>query len=553
MSRIKVSIGFALVIVLAPFACGRVQAQTTSFAFQGRLTDGGSGANGNYDLQFSLFDSASGGTQIGSTLSRNNTPVTAGAFTVQLDFGVIAFPGAARFLEIGVKLPASPGFTTLQPRQAVRSTPYSIRTLSSAQADSLSSVCNGCILDTHINAIAGSKITGPVPATSLPPGLGVGWQMVAGTTQQAAANTNYVVTSDSEATITLPAAANVGDTIRVSGAGGGGWRIAQNDGQTVIGDNIGLIANWVPHETTRDWRAVASSADGTKLVAVVGGAGGLIYTSPDAGTTWFPHESIRPWAGVASSADGTKLVAVPNGGGQIYTSTDSGQTWTPRENVRGWLSVASSADGTVLVATADVLYVSTDSGVSWTPHESNRNWQAVACSTDGSKMVAVVQAGRIYTSTDFGVNWTPREATRNWWAVASSADGNKLVAAVFGGQIYTSTDAGVNWTARESVRNWISVVSSSDGVKLVALESPGVTHSSSDSGVNWSAWGASKTWGAIAASTDLSRLLAAGGAPNLALLLHTSSPNTTPGSGGALIGAPSSAIELQYIGNGRFK
>jgi len=36
-----------------------------------------------------------------------------------------------------------------------------------------------------------------------------------------------------------------------------------------------------------------------------------------------------PWTSVASSADGSKLVAV--GDGYIHTSTDSGATWSKRD------------------------------------------------------------------------------------------------------------------------------------------------------------------------------------------------------------------------------
>src|SRR6059036_178074 len=61
-------------------------AQTTSFTYQGRLTDGGTPANGNYDLQFVLFDSLSGGAQIGSTQALNTVPVSNVVFTVSLDF-----------------------------------------------------------------------------------------------------------------------------------------------------------------------------------------------------------------------------------------------------------------------------------------------------------------------------------------------------------------------------------------------------------------------------------------------------------------------------------
>ena len=80
---------------------GYALAQTTSFTYQGRLTDGGTPANVNYDLQFALWDSVSGGLQIGSTLTRTSVSVSGGIFTVQLDFGVGAFLGADRFLEIG--------------------------------------------------------------------------------------------------------------------------------------------------------------------------------------------------------------------------------------------------------------------------------------------------------------------------------------------------------------------------------------------------------------------------------------------------------------------
>jgi hypothetical protein len=77
--------------------------------------------------------------------------------------------------------------------------------------------------------------------------------------------------------------------------------------------------------------------------------GGQIYTSNDSGLTWTTRESSGNWESVASSADGTRLVAVVLGG-QIYTSNDSGLSWTARESSRSWASVASSADGTRLVA-----------------------------------------------------------------------------------------------------------------------------------------------------------------------------------------------------------
>src|SRR6266536_810154 len=66
------------------------------------------------------------------------------------------------------------------------------------------------------------------------------------------------------------------------------------------------------------WNSVASSADGTKLVAAAREfldscgiySDGLIYTSPDSGATWTQTSApTNSWQSVASSADGTKLVA----------------------------------------------------------------------------------------------------------------------------------------------------------------------------------------------------------------------------------------------------
>jgi len=56
-------------------------AQTTAFTYQGKLTDSGNLATGNYDLQFKLFDALSAGTQLGTTQTISNVTVTNGIFT----------------------------------------------------------------------------------------------------------------------------------------------------------------------------------------------------------------------------------------------------------------------------------------------------------------------------------------------------------------------------------------------------------------------------------------------------------------------------------------
>ncbi len=286
--------------------------------------------------------------------------------------------------------------------------------------------------------------------------------------------------------------------------------LPNNSGWTFSGRLVARFAgaaSWTARDSTREWRRVASSSDGSKLVAVV--YGGQIYTSTDYGVTWTARESARNWYGVASSSDGTKLVAVVNGG-QIYTSTDSGATWTARDSGRGWFGVASSSDGTNLVAVVNggQIYTSTDSGANWTARASSALWMNVASSSDGTKLVAVVNGGQIYTSTDSGVNWTARDSNRSWFDVASSSDGTKLVAAVNGGQLFTSADSGATWTARDSIRGWYSVASSSDGTKLVAVVSGGQIYTSTDSGVTWTARDSSRSWRGVASSSDGTRLVA---------------------------------------------
>src|SRR5256712_4324506 len=126
--------------LLVAFGCAwlfatNAAAQTTAFTYQGRLTDGGTSANGNYDLQFALWDSSSGGMQVGSTQTLPAVQVSGGVFTVTLDFGANAFPGASRFLEISAQLSGAGSFTLLLPRQQITSTPYAVRSLNASAAD----------------------------------------------------------------------------------------------------------------------------------------------------------------------------------------------------------------------------------------------------------------------------------------------------------------------------------------------------------------------------------------------------------------------------------
>ena len=369
-------------LLLALACAGPASAQSTAFTYQGRLTDNGLPANGTYELRFDLRDAPTAGTAVGTAVTNSGVAVSNGVFTVTVDFGAGAFTGANRWLEIGVRTNGSvSAYAVLTPRQPVTSAPYAVQavnaqtaasvtgtvpatsvtgTFTSSQIPNLDAakITSGTVADARLTAnvalLNGSPtFAGTVTATTFVGRGAFTWQTVSGTAQQAAANTGYLATNDTaQVTITLPAAPNVGDVVRVSSVGAAGWKVAQNAGQTILGANLGLVgASWTARDSgTRAWHSVASSSDGSKLVAGVGG--GQIYTSTDSGVTWTARDTGRNWRSVASAADGSKLVAGVQGG-QIYTSTDSGVTWTARDFNRNWRSVASSADGSKLVAVAN--------------------------------------------------------------------------------------------------------------------------------------------------------------------------------------------------------
>lgn len=120
-------------------AAGLARAQTplgSAFTYQGRLTDGGSPAEGNFDFQFLLFDAPVGGSQAGPTLDRPGVAVNTGLFTVSLDFGSAASGVDARFLETRVRPAGSAAYTTLTGRQRLTPAPNALYAVTSQHATS---------------------------------------------------------------------------------------------------------------------------------------------------------------------------------------------------------------------------------------------------------------------------------------------------------------------------------------------------------------------------------------------------------------------------------
>jgi hypothetical protein len=120
---------FAVALWLAALPSSPARAQSTALTYQGQLGDAGGLASGLHDFSFRLYDVATGGVQIGSTLCVDNVDVIDGVFTVQLDFGQQYATTAQRYLEIEVRhdtgLPCSDagGFVVMAPRQQLTAAP----------------------------------------------------------------------------------------------------------------------------------------------------------------------------------------------------------------------------------------------------------------------------------------------------------------------------------------------------------------------------------------------------------------------------------------------
>ncbi|MFN8470992.1 MAG: hypothetical protein U0822_02125 [Anaerolineae bacterium] len=96
-----------------------------TFTFQGQIRQNGGAVNGTCDLRFTLYDSLSGGSDVGGgARTFSAQAVSNGLFTVSLPFGD-AFQGSDRWVQTEVRCPAGSGsFVALTPRQHLTAAPY---------------------------------------------------------------------------------------------------------------------------------------------------------------------------------------------------------------------------------------------------------------------------------------------------------------------------------------------------------------------------------------------------------------------------------------------
>jgi hypothetical protein len=128
MSRI-----LAVAVACALTALAPAQAITTTWTYQGALSQSSQDFSGTVDLRFTLWDAQQNGGVVGGPLTSSGVLVVRGQFAVNLDFGQAAWNGNQRWLGIEVRNPAGTGaWQPLSPRQLIAPAPYAIYAMSAA-------------------------------------------------------------------------------------------------------------------------------------------------------------------------------------------------------------------------------------------------------------------------------------------------------------------------------------------------------------------------------------------------------------------------------------
>jgi hypothetical protein len=562
---VKPKFTFALFGVILAFSPAHpLFAQGTAFTYQGQLNDSGSPANGNYDLQFTIYDSTNlPGNVIAGPITNSATAVSNGLFTVALNFGPGVFTGPARWLDIGVRTNGSGGaFTSLSPRQLLTPTPYAIfantasnlsGSLPAAQlagtlpASAFVGYTNTVAFTNGGNLFAGS-FSGSFAGTFNGNGGGVTNVNVTNLTgiladNQLPANTAFVNSNQTFSGNNTFTGTNTftnlyGNSFSGSFFGNGlvGWIPTNGTAIQATIDTGYLLTNSQLVTVT-----LPTSPHPGDIVRIAGaGARGWLVQENSGQSILGNFASYRnsypiepPYSAdchdVAASVDGTRMYAVGSGFTGVIASSDSGHTWSPVGSLSVYCqSVACSANGQIVyvVSTTDAISKSTDSGATWSGVSGSAT--TISCTADGSQYFlntacsgsgtyrAQFTSSSISVSTNAGVNFNinvPVPAA-NLSCLAVSADCTRLVAGVNNGLLYASANSGATWTSiTTSNQVWSGAWMSEDGSKFAA------TVSGSSGGVyNYGVY----------------------------MLPDTISTNST------ISGSQGTAVELQYIGNNQW-
>ncbi|MFZ4575033.1 MAG: hypothetical protein ACOYN0_11585 [Phycisphaerales bacterium] len=329
-----------IAVVIAALGATRAWAQSTSFTYQGELTQASVPANGVFDFEFKLFDALQPTLQIGPTVCRDNVVVNNGRFTTRLDFGpVFTGTAAALFVELSVRTDngldctVPGGFATLVPRQEITLAPFATFATTSRESLLLNGQTSGSLLQrsNHTGALPGAALTGTYASA---------------VSMVNASNAFSGTFTGSGAAITSLNAANISSGVLSIARGGTGR------------DTSGATTGQVLKFTGTTW-APGTDIDTDTNTTYSAGAGllltGTVFSVSDGGiTSAMVFDNSLTAADIANNAVGSvELVSDPlslfkvTGGAAVVIATNVGIGATPlataKLNVGGDFNVTGAA------------------------------------------------------------------------------------------------------------------------------------------------------------------------------------------------------------------
>ncbi len=428
---------------------------TSQWTYQGKLSLAGSPFSDSADFEFTLWDAAAGGNQIGSTLAVNDLQVVDGFFTVDLDFGMDALNGDARWLEIAVRSPAGSGaITTLDPRQPLSAAPYALQT-------------RGLVVDGNDNVIT-------VPDQN----------SVSGVTASTVSGGRAHVVTGNQATIGGGQLNTVG---RLATVGGGLGNTAQEYASTVAGGsgntvsgNSGAITGGSGNVVSDAWGFVGggeSNAASGRKSTVAGGqfniASGQLATVPGG----FRNEAAGNYAlaagyGAEALHHGTFVWSDSRGG--PFQSTDADQFLI---NAQNGVGIGTNSPSAMLDVAGDIrisgladLYFDgprsvNSSGLGWYGNNNGRHFGPPGGNPGGPVLYG--DNGGALGTTKFG-----NSVALSWTSTGVTAWGKARIYGSLG--VGTNLTAGCDVVVRNRVGNDdLFILQDADDNELLQVTSTG--------------------------------------------------------------------------------
>jgi N-acetylneuraminic acid mutarotase len=326
-------------------AIGPLAALGTGFTYQGFLQQSSTPVNGanQCDGQFSLFDAASAGAQLGSTQTVLNIDFNVGYFTVNLngagEFGPTPFTGQARWLEIAVRCPAGSGTFSSLGRQALAAAPYAFYT-SSAPWSGLSGVPAGFADNVDNDVPSGALILSA--SVTAPSGYTYsGWQV---TNNDRWLPKAAMLTARSD----LAAAAANNKIYAIGGYNGSGYR-------TTVEEYDPATNTWTSKAAMPTARSDLAAAAVNNKIYAIGGFNGSGYLTTveeyDPATNTWTSKAAMPTArnSLATAAVNNKIYAIGGNGASGWATVEE---YNPATNT--WTSKAAMPTARIALAAAVV-------------------------------------------------------------------------------------------------------------------------------------------------------------------------------------------------------